>query len=193
MGVLTTDETLQFLNMQTGDYVGELQSYMDAAEAMWVSRGGPIASTSYTETHDGGGPQIVLRNRPVLAVSSLIESFGPKAYTLTAQSIDGTGTLTSWGYTLDTSTGTITRRAMGSAINFVSGLRNISVTYTAGYGTVPADIRHALLLLVKHMWETQRGSNRRQNGGLGDSVPTGFMWPNRVTEILIAHTLPGIG
>jgi hypothetical protein len=70
-----------------------------------------------------------------------------------------------------------------SAYTWTEGFNNVSVDYVAGRTSIPADLAHAVLELVRHLWTTQRGSIRRS--GTDDYVPgAGFSMPNRVREML---------
>lgn len=68
----------------------------------------------------------------------------------------------------------------------------VTVTYYAGWAVVPADIQLALLVLVKHLWDTQRGqtSGGARQGLLGgpSDAPSpsgmGYSLPNRVLEMI---------
>jgi hypothetical protein len=159
---------------------------------MWERRVGPVESHAYTEWYDGGAQTIVLAKSPVLTITSVIESHGSTVkYTLTNQPLDTATSMDAWGYTIDVDTATLTRRASGVAVPFAEGKRNIKVVYTAGYAEVPADVKHAILLLILHLWQTQRGGSARR--------PTdewrpdmAFTWPARVEEIAASLMIPGI-
>jgi hypothetical protein len=108
------------------------------------------------------GEVIVLDHYPVVAVTSVTE-YTPLAQVIAAEPLDTTGTFTGWGYTIDNATGILTRTS--------SGLRTywrgrVKIVYTSGSTSVPDDIKQACLVLVAHLWETQRG-------GVG-TVPTGL-------------------
>lgn len=74
----------------------------------------------------------------------------------------------------------------------------LSVTYTVGRATgvadVDEDIRKAVCIIGKHLWETQRGRSASARGGtLGqdstpdERVPSGFLIPHRARSILLGH------
>lgn len=193
--VVSLDSAKSFLNISGTASDAELQTFIDAAIALWEGRVGPVSVQTYSEWYDGGRPQIVLRHTPVVSVASITEAFSSAlAYTLTAETLDGSAGGDAWGYTLDTETGLITRRATGFVIDFANGRRNVHVTYDAGYSSVPVDIQQGILLLIKHMWATQRGPGSIMGTGGEDYTPgAGFIWPNRVQEIAQAHMVPGIG
>jgi hypothetical protein len=162
---------------------------------MWANRGGPTGTpaTPVDEWYNGGSPEINLRRSPVASITLVEESLGSIKYTLTEQAT-GSGS-NAYAYTVDLATGTLVRRAAGMAVNFAIGLRNVHVQYTPGIATVPEDIQLAILLLIKHMWQTQRGIGRRPGTGGNDDEwqpREAFAWPNRVEQILAGYKIPGI-
>ena len=193
--VVSLDEAKAFLNITVATFDGELTGFITAASRMWINRVGPVSSSVFTEWYDGGVPQIALRQVPVLSVTSVVESYGSTTrYVLTEQPLNSGGSMSAWGYTVDLSTGLLTRRATGVAVAFAIGRRNVEVVYTAGYAAAPADIKHAVLLLIMHLWQTQRGGSRRPGqGGTDDWRPDfAFSWPSRVEEIAAGYRVPGI-
>jgi len=190
--ILTLAETKAFLNITSAASDAELALFITAASAMWERRVGPASASAYTETYDGGYPAIVLRHSPVLTVVSVVESYGSTVrYTLTDQPVDSATSTNAYGYTIDLATATLTRRATGMAVPFAGGKRNVTVQYTAGYAAVPEDLKHAVKLLVLHLWQTQRGgvANRASEEWRPDMA---FTWPARVEEIAASFLIPGI-
>lgn len=190
--IVTLAEAKAFLNISGTTFDTELPDYITAASSMWIKRGGPGASSpEYDEWHDGGGTTIALRHVPVLAISALTEATGSTLDALTEQ--DPGTSAGNYGYSVDTTTGAVTRRAGGIAVPFAAGKRNVHVVYTAGFVTAPADVKHAILLLILHMWETQRGGTKKSNTNADDYQPgTTYSWPRRVEEIFMAYSIPGI-
>lgn len=192
--IIALTDAKSFLNITTSAEDDKIGEFVSAASQMWVNRCGPVSSSAYDEWYDGGSTQIALRHTPVLAVSTVEESYtAATIYTLTEQTLLLGGDASAWGYSVDRSTGVVTRRASGVVVNFEAGLRNIHVVYTAGYADTPADIVHAVKLLVKHMWETQRGGGQRPGAGGGMPDPSNYyMWPQRVQEIADYYQTPGV-
>lgn len=190
--IISLPEAKSFLNIDVTTYDTEIGAFISAASAAWINRVGPVAgSTVYDEWHDGGGPTIVLRHPPVQSITAITEAFTDSiAYTLTNDPLDGTGVGGAYGYTLEKDRGLIVRRAVGTPVPFAYGLRNVHVTYVAGYATTPADITQAVQLLVKHMWETQRGG--RPGSQQQQQPMSSFTWPPRVDEIADSYIVPGI-
>lgn len=193
--IVTLDEAKTFLNITVATFDAELAGFITAASQMWINRVGPVGSAVFTEWYDGGTSRIALRNTPVLSVTSVVESYGSTVhYTLTPQDLAAGPSSDAWGYTIDTTTGLLTRRAAGVAISFAPGQRNVQVVYTAGYAAIPEDIKHAVDLLIMHLWQTQRGGSKRPGqGGTDDWRPDfAFSWPSRVEEIAAGYRIPGI-
>jgi hypothetical protein len=70
---------------------------------------------------------------------------------------------------------------------WTAGHDNIVVTYVTGPpgGVVPGYIRQGLLVLVEHLWATQRGgSNLPRKAGAGDEYDSrrSYTLPRRVLE-----------
>jgi len=196
----TLDEFKAHLNLKgvtTTD--AELQGFLDAATPVIENICGPILTRTVTaEKHDGGEGfriSLVVRQRPILAVSSVTEYAGDVATVLTQVTDPSAGT--DFSYTVDLETGTITRRgSSGGVIPFYGGVDNILVTYTAGYATVPLNVRLAALFQAAHMFQSSQLSGRLLVRGVGEdsySFAAGFGIPNRVRELLQPHQrIPGI-
>lgn len=186
-----------FLNISVDTYDDELGRFVSAASQAIVNRVGQVSgSPTVDEWHDGGTTRIVLRNRgPVQSVTNVTESWGTIDYTLAEVVLDSASQATAFGYTVDLDTGVLVRRSNGIAVQFAAGVRNIHITFVAGYTTPPADLAQACLLLISHLWETQRGSGSRRPGTppVDGGSPLSFTsWPRRVEELLAPYTLPGI-
>lgn len=190
--VVNLEQVKQFLNITLPDSDGELPFYMSAATEMWANRGGPVGAQTFDEWYDGGSTRIVVRTTPIISITSVTESLGAVSYTLTEADPGTSGS--AWSYSVDKSIGAFTRRAAGVAVPFMDGVKNVNIQYTAGVGTVPEDVQLAVLLLVKHMWQTQRGAGKRPGQSPADDYQPreAFAWPNRCEEILAGYKVPGI-
>lgn len=72
----------------------------------------------------------------------------------------------------------------------LSGL--VQVAYLAGPATVAANVRLAGLIILQHLWETQRGTMGVQLGDTETFMPgRGFAIPRRAIELL-GTQLPGV-
>jgi hypothetical protein len=131
--VIALDDAKRHLNITTTTEDAELTDFIDRAVTRLAHEVGPLSPTDVSERHTGPGP-LVLRQTPVLSVTS----------------VDNDGTAVTPD--VDLATGIV----------YASGLsrrqRSITVTYTAGYDPLPADLRHAALELLRHLWATQRGN-----------------------------------
>lgn len=147
----------------------ELRAFILAAAGLIEGVVGPLSRRPVTaETHSGGRAAVLLKQAPVLEVTGCREN----GVTLSAGS-----------YHLDAESGVLTRSSGFTAYTWSEGFNNISVDYVAGRSIIPADLAHAVLELVRHLWTTQRGSIRRS--GTDDYLPgSGFSMPNRVREML---------
>lgn len=192
--MLTLDETKTFLNIDTNIGDQTLPDFIAVASQMIVNRIGVVSgSPNIDEWHDGGSSRISLRNQgPIVSVTTVTESYATVTYPLTQVVLDSGSTGTAYGFSVDLDKGLLIRRASGVDIPFAAGLRNIHISYVAGYTTVPADIKQAAKLLVKHLWETQRGASVKRGTGPVLSDGTGSAFPQRVQEILAVYTIPGI-
>lgn len=190
--IVTVDQAKAQLNIDKSDNDAKLATFVAAASQMIVNRIGAVAgSPTLDEWHDGGSTDILLYNEgPIQSITSVTESMGSVVYTLTQIVLDSGSVTTPFGFTVDLSQGLLVRRAAGVAVPFAAGEQNIHVTFVAGWSTTPPDITQATLLLIQHMWETQRGQ-----GGRPGSPPmetSAFSFPNRVMEILAPYIVPGI-
>lgn len=192
--VVTLDEAKDHLNLTDSDADPKLASIISAASQMWQRRVGPIAA-NVDEWYNGGTPQIVLYQTPVVSITSVVESWGPIVYTLEQVVLDSGSWGGVWTYSLDDADrGIITRRMSGLPACFAGGLRNVHVTYVAGYnGAVPDDLKRGVLLLVEHIWESQR-TRSPIAGPANDfaAAASTYSWPRKVDEIAAAFTVPGI-
>lgn len=151
---------------------------------------GPVLPEVHTEWHNGGVRTIALDWQPVASVASVTEYIAASTFLLTEQPL-GEAAMDGYGYTVDLDRGTVTRRAVGDAVPFAPGIKNVKVVYTAGRaGAVPYSVRLGTLELIRHLWQlTQQGGRSRFAGsGALDSdnsgpVPAGFALPNRVLEL----------
>ena len=157
----------------------EIQRYIDGViGAVEDFKGEVIDSRSVTdELSLSGALQFLLRHTPVISLTS----------------VQTVGAAMIWPVAdlhVNPDTGLVTVLT-GPA---VSGL--ITVTYTAGYATPPARYRQAALIILGHLWETQRGAS-----GSFPSLTIGqeetydprysYSIPRRALELLGAP-LPGV-
>jgi hypothetical protein len=190
---ITLDEVKRQLNKTTTTDDDELRDMIDAATEVIEAEVGPVAPRTLVEAYNGGHSEIVLRKYPIIKVSSISEIWTNTIVPLTEQPV---GTLTdNWGFTVDLVHGTVLRRSINSSITvFPRGWLNVLVTYVAGRTAIPAALNMAARQLVAHIWQTQssRSAGRPIPGG-DEFTPmpgSGFLVPNRVSELLMPHVLP---
>lgn len=193
----TLDEFKQAINYKTTSTTtdAELQRFLDAATPVVEFITGPVLPRSVVERRDGGGDTVMLRTRPLVSVTSVVEYRGTTTTSLTeAATPAAAGTNT---FTVNTDTGAITRRTSGGGITtFPAGVDNVVITYSAGLASVPSNVKNAALEQAKHMFQKSQLGGRPQlaAGGVADYTNGwGYGIPNAVREYLEPNRrLPGL-
>ena len=159
-GDLTTaDKVRDYLGLGTVEADAKLAALVTSSSA-WVCQqlgGVPVLSATHTaELYDGDGTQaLALRYGPVISVSSLL---------VNGEAVPARATVDGTGYTIDRGT----LRLWGYWLT--RGTQNVSVTYVAGYATVPADLEQAV---IEHVALRYRDADRQgltSASGGGDAV-----------------------
>lgn len=183
------------LNLPDSTQDDELQGFILAAGDLARDVVGPILPEQHTQFFDGGNQTIVPDWLPLASVQSVTEYYGLSAFALTEQPLGSQQT--AFGYTVDYTTGAITRRTFGGeAALFATGTKNIKVVYTAGRnGAVAWTVRLGALELIRHLWQlTQQGGRPWFGGAVMDgespAVPQGFALPQRVLELWAPYRRP---
>lgn len=163
----------------------ELVGFVEAATPIIEDITGPVLPRTITEMHDGGGVTIMLRNAPVLSITSIVEFSGPITFTLAVVADAAHGTTYSVTWDND---GLIVRRTVGTTSVFPNGPDAVLVTYVAGCSQVPPNARLAALELIRHNYQQTQLGGRPAFGG-GDAMedtftPSGYAVPHRVVELL---------
>lgn len=186
--LLTVEEAREGVREGTDLRGGLLESYVNAAtEVVHRHLRRKVRSRTFTdEKYNGSGRQmLLLRQWPVTALTAVkwLTNVDPDVWE--AQSITRF-------VTDDPSYGGITDRLY----RFPCGVQNVAVTYTAGYTTVPPQIKLAAKLIVRHMLQLpdqgiQRIAAISQGGATttfryDDMPPEAVMMlkPFRRTEVL---------
>lgn len=168
MSVITLDEASAYLRVQLTSAsidVDVLQGVIDAAEEVVTSIVGPLASSPAVAVVQGG-PVLVLPSWPVASVVSIT---------------DASGRVLADGFS-------VTRSGVVTAATIPPGV--YAVSYAAGWAPLPASIRSAVLEMVRHLWQPQRGSTTRGPDPAGQ--PPGYLIPNRVRELLDPYRMVSI-
>lgn len=183
-GLVSLADAQAHLNITSSDYDDELIVFIDrATDLLEAYTGRALARRTYTsETYSGEGASMLpLRHAPVTSITSVTES---------GSSVSASG------YSLDGDAGILWR--LGGTYYpgyWVEGIRNITVTYVAGYANPPGRSVQACLELVRHLWETQRGTfaPARAGASTDDYVPgLSFSMPRRVAELVDDLRVPGV-
>lgn len=186
-------ELKDYLNIPAATHAhdGELLRFIESVTPIIENITGPIIQRVYeNEVYDGGNYFIEVRHRPIIQVQNVTEYRGSVPYILTQVSSPDLGTI--YSYMFDAA-GRIVRRTVGGGITtFPQGLEAVKVTYTAGYQTVPENVRAGTLELLRVNYQQTQQAGRRSFGGgpaasLDDAPsgpPQGFYVPNRVREML---------
>lgn len=177
MSVILLADAKAHLNITGSDKDVELQAVLDGAEGAIAERCGPLTSTEVTERVTGGGCGLVVRETPVVSLTSLTPVNGT-AYTVADFTVDKSAGVIEWT----------------SGARFASG--RYDVVYEAGRTSVPDDLKYGILELVRHMWATQRGPTRRPGSpaseGASNTLPgAAYLLPFRVTELIAPHVQVG--
>lgn len=179
-----------------------IQGFISAADEVIKREVGHVIPQMFNESYDGGDTTICLANVPVLSVQDVTEGWGWINYDLAYVQVNTIPATNMFAYSLDVpETGEITRRSTGNvAIPFMRGDSNIAVTYTAGRGSIPGNVRLAALELIAHWWQNsqQRGGGGSQSEYSYDSTNVDFTRttgysainqgvPYRIIELLKPH------
>jgi len=165
------------LNITSTTSDDELRRFLDVATDLCENYAGrALRRRTFTETHDGGSPTLLLRWTPVVSVTTVTD--------------DGTAVT---DYLLEPESGVLWRDDDG-LLTWAGSRRGVTVTYVAGYTSPPADVQQAVLEALRHLWTTQRGTMSGRNPLAGDEYANGTGWslPRRVTELLEPYRMVGI-
>lgn len=114
-----------------------------ATDAIERALGRTYTRRTVTEKHNGGKTGIRLRHKPVISLTTVVESGG---------------TLTASDYTLDENSGIIYRGSTTAELTWIWGRQNVVVTYVPGALDPPRIARKVALDAVAAMWQTAQQS-----------------------------------
>jgi hypothetical protein len=193
LGIVGLDEVKVYLNISSTDTSmdDELRSFIDAASDLAESYVGQVLGrrTFTSELYDGGADCIRIRNPRAISITSVYENgalVAPSGYALdyTGQRLYRVGSSTLY--------------ATNSYGYWTAGFNNVSVTYVAGYVNPPMAARQGVLEIIRHLWQTQRGSMSVLGRTLGGDELTpattgaGYSLPRRAMELLDPTSFPGM-
>lgn len=177
MSAVPLQRVKDHLNLKTSTHDGELQGILNGAESLLASKVGPLVATSTTSRVDGGDVVLALPVTPVLELTS-VTPVGGTALTLSDLVVSA-----------------------GGLVEWVTGGRfadrRYVVVYDAGRDRLPYRLEQAVLELVRHLWDTQRGPTRRPGApasdGAANTVPgAAYALPFRVAELIADDLQVGI-
>jgi len=170
--IVTLADVKAFLDKTSSANDLELTGFIAAAEPIVEFYVGPVIDATITERHQS---HIALRRVPAKTLTSVTAVYS---------------TGTSWAagdLDLDTESGIVTRLDGGALYG-----GPWDVVYEVGRTTVAENIKAATKIIVKHLWETQRGSMPQMgmNGGDVPALPVSYAVPRRALELLRPDTAP---
>lgn len=174
-GAVSLADVKEHLRITSDDLDAQLQKFIDRATTAMSHYVGPLVPTTVTRVLDGGEVSLILPDFPVLSLTSVGYADG-SMIDLDDLDLDLSTGIVHWGY--------------GTAGRFTGGSRYVTATYTAGWQPVPEDLQQAVLELVRHLWETQRGN--KPGRASGDETQSGSFgtWPPRVQELIAPYRVP---
>ncbi len=188
ISIVSLDEVKSHLNIAVDTQDEEIRRFIDAATDLCQNYVGCILGreTFTNEKYDGNTDIIRLRNPRAISITSVYEN---------GTLIDPTQ------YVVDPTGQRIQRLSMGSLSGpnyfgvWAPGVQNIVITYVAGFINPPPSAKQGVLEVIRHLWQTQRGStnvmSRVQAGDEYASSST-YSLPRRAMELLDPVSLPGI-
>lgn len=172
--VVTLAEAKLQLNMTDTASDAELAVFISAASEAIEDYVGAVVQRPVTETFDGGLEQVLLSKTPVASVTSVTDN--------------GT-VLASSAYRVSTA-GVLSRVAGRFRLRFWDGVQSLTVVYVAGKvadtASVPQRVKMAALIIVQHLWETQRPAAQGPFSQASDDFDPRYAYsiPRRALELL---------
>ena len=160
----------------------------DAAERLCHREFGRKSRTEY---YDGDNHQLVI-----------LEAFPIQALT-TVVFTDSLGETTTYGaatdptaaevFTYDANTGILRFLPGSNVTRFPRGVKNVAITYDAGFDPIPSDLQYAIIQMIEHLVSQDESSLGLKSERLGDYQATfqsvtgqglAAEWPGQVVSIL---------
>jgi len=135
----------QHLNITSTTSDEELRGWMAAATRIVERLAGPVLVSTIEDERHNGGASLRLRHAPVLTDTAGLAAFAIDPWFSTGSS-----------YTADDVR--ITPRGRVELRSGACFVGTFAVTYQAGRRIIPANISGAGLIVLKGLWETQRGA-----------------------------------
>lgn len=176
MSTLLLADAKSYLNITSATHDVELQEFIDTAESAIAKRCGPLAST-VTTRRVRGGSALVLPVTPVIDLTSVTDVVSGATETIAD---------------LLVTPGGVVERLHGGGFT----ARWYDVVYNAGRASVPDDLLLGVKELLRHLWETQRGTSRTaspRSDAASNTVPgAAYLFPFRVEQLIEPYVQPGI-
>lgn len=152
MTALGLTDAKTFLNITSTTSDAELLTFIDAAESEIAKRVGPLSTSTVTKRVPGYAWNLHLPIYPAASLTTVTVAGSVTALTLA-------------DLYLDTRTGAVsyTSGAFFSAAAY-------DVTYVAGRTTVSADLLMKIKVVLKFLWNSQRGPTARPGAGGPDAA-----------------------
>jgi hypothetical protein len=174
MAALSLPLAKAHLNIDVDTSDTELQAIIDAAEAILANSVGPLTTLPARTDRVAGGWKLVLPLAPVVSVASITATDGATAVLA--------------DLTVNLAAGII--YYSDNVTRFWQGVYD--VTYTPGRATVPADLMLGIKEMVRHLWESQRGTLNVLTRS--PEAPTAaYLMPYRVQELIEPYRLVNVG
>lgn len=135
---------------------------------------GPVIHRTVTEVFDGGKATLLLTSVPVVSLTSVTEA---------GATLDPSGFVVS-------RSGVLTQIAGAAPMALLPGIQSVAVDYVAGQAAdttaVDGNIRLAGLIILQHMWETQRPAGAGPFSQTQDDYDPRYSYsiPRRALELL---------
>lgn len=139
--LVSLEDAKAHLNITSTTHDEELRSMIEGIAGALEPYTGAVVRRTEVQVFDGGRCELLLAHTPLISVTSVVD--------------DGT-TLAASDYTVNTASGVLTRLSGSFPYPFRPGVQSVTVTYVAGQVSVPAKVRMAALIVLQHLWETQR-------------------------------------
>lgn len=165
------------LNITDAASDAELAGYVSGVTRVVERYVGAVVNRTVTEVFDGGRCEVLLSKIPVASVTKVTDS----------------GTVLDAGAYRASSSGVLSRVAGPSRTLFLPGVQSVQVEYVAGQvadtaavATDLADVRLAGLIILQHMWETQRPAAQGPFSQASDDYDPRYAYsvPRRAQELL---------
>jgi len=161
--IVSLADAKNHLNITNDGDDNELRGFIEATTNIARFYCGTLFPTTYTETYEACGDTLALRHWPVISVSE-ITAVGTAAV-------------------VDPADVDVDEHGMLRAESAMSG--TVRVTYRAGSSIMPANITRGALIIIQHMWDTQRPRNSR-----GPAMPRGEDFMNAQDATGRFYTVP---